>query len=59
MLIDRSLWPDLMELEADAGARELFKAHPELLDTVLASGRPDDVDTREDYAKIVRLFPPC
>jgi CTP:molybdopterin cytidylyltransferase MocA len=47
-----------MELEGDAGARELFKQHPELLDTVLASGRPDDVDTPEDYAKIVHLFPP-
>jgi len=58
VVIDRSLWPELMELEGDAGARDLFKQRPELLDTVLASGRPDDVDTPEDYAKIVRLFPP-
>jgi molybdenum cofactor cytidylyltransferase len=57
VVIDRSLWPDVMELEGDAGARDLFKAHQELLDTVLASGRPDDVDTPEDYAKIVHLFP--
>jgi molybdenum cofactor cytidylyltransferase len=58
VVIDRSLWPELMQLEGDSGARELFKLRPELLDTVLASGRPDDVDTPEDYAKIVHLFPP-
>jgi CTP:molybdopterin cytidylyltransferase MocA len=57
VVVDRSLWPEVIELEGDAGARELFKRHPELLDTVLASGRPDDVDTPEDYAKIVHLFP--
>ena len=57
VVVDRSLWPELMELEGDAGARDVFRQHPELLDTVLASGRPDDVDTPEDYAKIVHLFP--
>jgi molybdenum cofactor cytidylyltransferase len=57
VVIDRSLWPELLELEGDEGARQLFDRRPELLDTVFASGRPDDVDTPEDYAKIVRLFP--
>lgn len=57
VLIDRDLWPELLELTGDAGARRLFERRPELLDTVLASGRPDDVDTPEDYAKIVHLFP--
>src|SRR5438270_12593641 len=57
VVIDRSLWPELMDLQGDAGARQLFDRHPELLDTVLASVRPDDVDTPEDYAKIVQLFP--
>ena len=28
-----------------------------LLDTVPAPGRPDDIDTPEDYAKILNLFP--
>ena len=57
VLLDRSLWPDLMKLEGDAGARQLLDQRPELLDTVLSGGRPDDVDTPDDYAKIVRLFP--
>jgi CTP:molybdopterin cytidylyltransferase MocA len=57
VLLDRSLWSEVMALEGDAGARQLFEQRPELLDTVLASGRPDDVDTPEDYAKIVHLFP--
>lgn len=57
VVLDRSLWPDISELRGDEGARKLFKARPDLLDTVPASGRPDDVDTPEDYARIVRLFP--
>jgi len=46
-----------MTLDADAGARLLFQERPELLDTVPAAGRPDDVDTPDDYARIVHLFP--
>jgi CTP:molybdopterin cytidylyltransferase MocA len=57
VLIDRGLFPELMGLTGDAGARQLFDRRPELLDTVQAAGREDDVDTPEDYAKIVQLFP--
>ncbi len=57
VLLDRSLWPEVMSLDADAGARLLFQERPELLDTVPAAGRPDDVDTPDDYARIVHLFP--
>jgi CTP:molybdopterin cytidylyltransferase MocA len=46
-----------MSLDGDAGARRLFEQRPELLDTVPAAGRPDDVDTPDDYARIVHLFP--
>ncbi|TMC06256.1 MAG: nucleotidyltransferase family protein [Chloroflexi bacterium] len=57
VLLDRSLWPDVMSLDGDTGARQLFAERPELLDTVPAAGRPDDVDTPDDYARIVHLFP--
>ncbi|HEY4026921.1 MAG TPA: nucleotidyltransferase family protein [Candidatus Dormibacteraeota bacterium] len=57
VLLDRSLWPEVMSLNGDAGARQLFDNRPELLDTVPAAGRPDDVDTPDDYARIVHLFP--
>ena len=57
VLVDRLLFPELMALTGDTGARSLFEHRPELLDTVVAAGREDDVDTPEDYAKIVRLFP--
>ena len=57
VLLDRSLFPEMMHLTGDAGARTLFNERPELLDTVVAAGREDDVDTPEDYAKIVHLFP--
>jgi molybdenum cofactor cytidylyltransferase len=57
VVLSRELWPDLYALKGDAGARQILQGHPELLDTVPAPGRPDDIDTPEDYAKIVRLFP--
>jgi CTP:molybdopterin cytidylyltransferase MocA len=55
VVIDRSLWPQLLALKGDAGARQVLGAHPELLDTVPAAGLPDDIDTPEDYARILRL----
>jgi CTP:molybdopterin cytidylyltransferase MocA len=57
VVVARSLWPQLMDLKGDAGARQLLGGDPELLDTVVAGGVPNDVDTAEDYANIVRLYP--
>lgn len=57
VVLDRSLWPQLMTLRGDQGARQVLDKSPELLDTLVAGGRPEDVDTPEDYAKIVDLFP--
>jgi CTP:molybdopterin cytidylyltransferase MocA len=55
VVVDRSLWPQLLALAGDAGARQVLGPHPELLDTVPAAGLPDDIDTPEDYARILRL----
>jgi molybdenum cofactor cytidylyltransferase len=57
VVLAREMWDDLYALEGDAGARQILDGHPELLDTVPAPGRPDDIDTPEDYAKILSLFP--
>ena len=57
VVLSRELWSELESLEGDAGARQMLDKHPELLDVVPAGGRPDDIDTPGDYAKIVRLFP--
>ena len=57
VVLARELWPELERLAGDTGARQLLDGHPELLDVVPAAGRPDDIDTPDDYAKIVRLFP--
>ena len=55
VVVDRSLWPELRALTGDAGARQVLGARPDLLDTVPAAGLPDDIDTPEDYARILRL----
>jgi CTP:molybdopterin cytidylyltransferase MocA len=57
VVLARELWDELMTLEGDAGARQVLDRRPELVDTVPSVDRLDDVDTPEDYAKIVRLFP--
>src|SRR5262249_35804955 len=57
VLLDSSPWPEAMSVEGDQGAGQLFGERPERLDTVPAAGRPDDIDTPEDYARIVHLFP--
>jgi molybdenum cofactor cytidylyltransferase len=57
VLLSREMWPQLLALRGDAGARQVLHGRPELLDVVPAPGRSDDIDTPDDYAKIVRLFP--
>jgi len=57
VVLSRELWDELFALKGDAGARQVLQGRPELLDVVPAPGRPDDIDTPDDYAKIVRLFP--
>lgn len=57
VVLSREMWDELYALEGDAGARQILDGHPELLDTVPAPGRPDDIDTPADYAKILSLFP--
>jgi molybdenum cofactor cytidylyltransferase len=57
VILSRELWEELFALKGDAGARQVLQGRPELLDIVPAPGRPDDIDTPDDYAKIVRLFP--
>jgi molybdenum cofactor cytidylyltransferase len=57
VVLSREMWPQLRALKGDAGARQVLHGRPELLDIVPAPGRADDIDTPDDYAKIVRLFP--
>jgi CTP:molybdopterin cytidylyltransferase MocA len=57
VVLSRELWDELLALKGDAGARQVLQGRPELVDVVPAPGRPDDIDTPDDYAKIVRLFP--
>ena len=57
VLLDRALWPELRALRGDDGARQLLARRPEIVDIVPSDDLPHDVDTPEDYAKIVQLFP--
>jgi CTP:molybdopterin cytidylyltransferase MocA len=52
VLLARSLWGAALELRGDAGARQLFGAHPEWLRELQLPGEPPaDLDTPEDLAR--------
>lgn len=53
VLVDRALWPRLMSLRGDEGARRLLEAHPEWVEEVRFDQLPPrDVDTPLDVADL-------
>jgi molybdenum cofactor cytidylyltransferase len=51
-LLTRQIWPEVLALEGDVGARALLDAHPELVEEVqLDEDAPIDVDRREDLGR--------
>jgi CTP:molybdopterin cytidylyltransferase MocA len=61
VLISREHWADVAQLAAgDLGARPFLRAHPELVTQIECAdtGRPDDIDTREDLARVAALLGP-
>lgn len=53
VLIARALFPALLDLTGDVGARPLIRQHADLVHLVELPGlsRPDDIDTPEEYAR--------
>jgi molybdenum cofactor cytidylyltransferase len=53
VLVSRELWPRLMSLTGDEGARRLLQAHPEWVEEVwVESLPPRDVDTQRDVEEL-------
>lgn len=59
VLISREHWPEVVALAAgDVGARPFLRAHPDLVTRVECAdtGRPDDIDSPEDLARVEELL---
>ncbi len=59
VLIGREHWPEVAELAVgDVGARPFLRAHQDLVTEVECgdTGRPDDIDTPDDLARIEALL---
>jgi xanthine dehydrogenase accessory factor len=56
VLIDRSLFPEMMQLSGDIGCRSLFGLHPEAIQKIAVEdiGILVDIDTAEDLKKLSR-----
>jgi nicotine blue oxidoreductase len=57
VLIAREHWDEVVAMATgDAGARPFLRAHPELVTLVECgdTGRPDDIDTPEDLARVAQ-----
>lgn len=48
-LFDKMIFPELMELKGDAGARKIVERHRNETTTVLFTGGNIDIDTEADY----------
>jgi CTP:molybdopterin cytidylyltransferase MocA len=60
VLIAREHWDQVIAMATgDAGARPFLRAHPELVTLVECgdTGKPDDIDTPEDLARVRELEP--
>lgn len=54
VLLARTVWPDVMAVEGDTGARDLLRGHPDwVTDLPLGEAAPLDVDTDDDYRRLL------
>jgi molybdenum cofactor cytidylyltransferase len=56
VVLDRSLWADLADLQGDVGCRAIIRGRPESVAALPAVGRtghPIDIDTLDDYRRLL------
>ncbi len=54
VVIHRALFPEVLELTGDTGARALFGRHRDAIETVdLDLDLPPDIDTMDEYRAVV------
>jgi molybdenum cofactor cytidylyltransferase len=57
VLLERELWPEVMDVRGDEGARSVLRAHAaQVLRLAVPGSAPRDVDTPDDYAALRAAF---
>ena len=57
VFLAREIWPAVGRLAGDEGARALIATHPEwLTDVAVAGDAPADIDTADDYERVVDIM---
>lgn len=57
VVADRRLWPRLLAAQGDAGLRTVLRADPDMVATLSVEGVTIDVDTLDDYRKLLTEEP--
>lgn len=52
-IFDKSVFPELEQLSGKSGAQKIFKNHPQQLATLLFKDAAIDIDTEEDYQRLI------
>lgn len=56
MLFHRVLFDELMQLKGHEGAKKILKGHPDNIATVPFNGGSLDIDTPEDYERLIKEY---
>lgn len=57
-LIGRDLFPELLALSGEAGAKSILRRHSEVVATVRGTAAQDDIDTPEEYRRLLKMSSP-
>ncbi len=56
-LFDKNIFPELLQLKGDVGAKKIIHQHANELECILFPEGETDIDTKSDYEKYIEIIP--